>query len=347
MIDGHRHVLCEEAQKIAIRLDPVKATDYLDGAHETSAEINRKKAPVWNRKMTDLEEHVADMAGSGIDVGVLWPPPVGFYYWADPPAGAELARLINENTSRIISKKPDRFLGLAAVPLQDTDLAVRELVHAIRQLDLHGVVIASNVNGHSLDEERFRPFFEQAEELDVPIFIHPHNAAGSDRMRNYYLINFLGYPMDSTLAAAQLLFGGVLDRFPGLKICLAHAGGVLPFLLGRLEHGQSVRPEARKHCGYPVSSYLKNFYVDSITFRAETLRFVLTTMPEGHVFMGTDYPFDMGDLDAVQSVKSAVTDEALLEQILGGTLKRIMGLSQADDLAKKIEERKGRISEIQ
>ena len=335
MIDGHRHILCEEAQKMAIRLDPIKATDYLDGAHEASAEINRRNAPAWNRKMTDLEEHVADMVGSGIDMGVLWPPPVGFYYWAEPLAGAELARLINENMSRIISEKPDRFLGLAAVPLQNTDLAVRELIHAIRHLGLHGVVIASNVNGQGLDEERFHPFFEQSERLNVPIFIHPHNAAGSERMRNYYLINFLGYPMDSTLAAAQLLFGGILDRFPGLKICLAHAGGVLPFLLGRLEHGQSVRPEARKSCAHPVSYYLRHFYMDSITFRPEAIRFVLSTVPEGHVFMGTDYPFDMGDLDAVQSVKSAVTDEIPLKQILGGTLRQIMGLSWTDDLGKK------------
>jgi aminocarboxymuconate-semialdehyde decarboxylase len=335
VIDGHRHVLCKDAQKMALRLDPIKATDYLDGAQEASAEINRKKAPAWNRKMTDIEEHFADMVGSGIDMGVLWPPPVGFYYWAEPLAGAELTRLINENVCRIISKKPGRFLGLAAVPLQDTDLAVRELPHAVRDLGLHGVAIASNVNGHTLDEEQFHPFFEEAENLDVPIFIHPHNAVGSERMRNYYLINFLGYPMDSTLAAVQLLFGGVLDRFPGLKICLAHGGGVLPFLLGRLEHGQSVRPEARELCAHPVSYYLRHFYMDSITFRPETLRFVLSMVPEGHVFMGTDYPFDMGDLDAVQSVKSAVTDETLLKQILSGTLRQIMGLSGADDLDKK------------
>lgn len=311
---------------MAIRLDSIKATDYLDGAHEASAEINLKRAPQWNRKMTDIEEHLKDMKSTGIDIGILWPPPVGFYYWAEPLAGAELARLINENTSKMVSKKPEHFLGLATVPLQDSLLAIQELNYAIKILRLHGVAITSNVNGRGLDEEQFLPFFEEVERLNIPVFIHPHHPAGAERMRNYYLINFLGYPMESTLAATQLLFGGVLDRYPDLKICLAHAGGVLPFLLGRLEHGQSVRPEAQKRCQYPVSYYLKNFYVDSITFRSETLHFVLKMMPRGHVFMGTDYPFDMGDLNAVQSVRKAIEDEALLEEILGGTLRRIMGL---------------------
>ena len=145
-------------------------------------------------------------------------------------------------------------------------------------------------------------------------------------MRKYYLINFLGYPVDSTLAAAQLIFGGVLDRFPGLKICLAHAGGVLPFIIGRFEHGRLVRPEAQKYCQHPVAYYLKNFYVDSITFRSETLRFVLETMPEGHVFLGTDYPFDMGDLSGVHSVTSAVGDPLQRREILWGSLERLMGL---------------------
>lgn len=326
VIDGHRHILCLEAQQIAIRLDSTKATDYLDGAHEASTEINLKKAPQWNRKMTDLEEHFKDMEASDIDIGILWPPPVGFYYWAEPLAGAELARLINENTSKMVSKKPGHFLGLATVPLQDSFLAIQELNHAIKILRLHGVAIASNVNGHGLDEEQFLPFFEEVEKLNLPVFIHPHHPAGAERMRNYYLINFLGYPMESTLAATQLLFGGVLDRYPDLKICLAHAGGVLPFLLGRLEHGQSVRPEAQKRCQHLVSYYLKNFYVDSITFRPETLRFVIEMMPRGHVFMGTDYPFDMGDMNAVQSVRKAIEDETLLEEILGGTLRRIMEL---------------------
>jgi aminocarboxymuconate-semialdehyde decarboxylase len=330
VIDGHRHILCPEAHRMAVGLDPVKATDYLDGADEASAAVNRMKGPAWNLKMTDPAEHMADLAGAGIDMGVLGPPPVGFYYWAEPSAGADLARLVNENTSRLVAGHRDRFVGLATAPLQDTALAIREIRHASGELGLKGVAMASNVNGQELDEERFFPFFEEVERLGLPVFIHPHHAAGAERMRKYYLINFLGYPVDTTLAAAQLIFGGVLDRFPGLKICLAHAGGVLPFLLGRFEHGRSVRPEAEKLCGHPVSHYLNNFYVDTITFRPETLRFVLETMPEGHVFLGTDYPFDMGDLRGPVSVTSAVDDPLLLKSILGKNLERLMNLPESD-----------------
>jgi aminocarboxymuconate-semialdehyde decarboxylase len=189
------------------------------------------------------------------------------------------------------------------------------------------VVVGSNVNGHGFDEEQFQPFFEKVAELDVPIFVHPNNPAGTERVRDYYLVNFLAYPLESAVMAAQLVFGGILDRYPRLKICLSHAGGVLPFLLGRLEHGQAVRPEAQERCRNPFHHYLENFYVDTITFRADTLRFVLEIMPEGHVFMGTDYPYDMADTDPVGSVKAAVTDETLQRQIFGENLSRVMGIS--------------------
>jgi aminocarboxymuconate-semialdehyde decarboxylase len=283
--------------------------------------------------MTDIQEHLADLIASGIDRGILGPPPVGFYYWAESSAGAGLARMVNENTARLVSGHRDRFSGLATLPLQNVKLALEELRYAVRALGLKGVAMTSNVNGQGLDEDAFIPFFEEVENVGLPIFIHPHQAPGADRMRKYYLINFLGYPVASTLAAAQLIFGGVLDRFPGLKICLAHAGGVLPFLLGRFEHGRTVRPEARTSCKHPVAHYLKNFYLDTITFRRETLRFVLETMPEGHVFLGTDYPFDMGDPNGVASVTSVVDDPFQLKKILGENLVRMMGFPKRREKA--------------
>ena len=328
IIDGHRHLMCLEAHELANRLDPAKA-NAMAGVNEASAMVNLQKAPDWVRKMTDFDEHIADMVEAGIDMGVVWPPPPGFYYWAEPSAGSEMARMVNENSARVVQSFNDRLVGLASVPLQDVGMAVDELKRAIQQTGLSGIAIASNVNGLGLDEEQFLPFFEQVERLNVPIFIHPDFSPGSERMTNYYLANFLGYPMDSTLAACELVFGGVLDRFPDLKICLVHAGGTLPFLLGRLEHGQSVRPETREKCAHPFPHYLKNFYVDSVTFRPEILRFVATVMPEGHVFMGTDYPFDMADPDPVSSIKLAVTDDkAKRDGILGTNLSTLIGLAE-------------------
>ncbi|MEE9612796.1 MAG: amidohydrolase family protein [Desulfatiglandales bacterium] len=326
-IDGHRHVVLPDAIRVAAKLDPVKSINiYPSGLHEKSGEINRQKGVEWDRKMRDFDENVADLKAGDMDVGVLQPTQTMFFYWAERSAAAELTRMVNEYTAQGVRQHPEHLIGLATVPLQDVDLAIKELTYGVRKLGLKGVVIGSNVNGQGFDEEQFRPFFEKVEELDVPIFVHPNSPAGIERVRNYYLANFLAYPLESTIMAAQLVFGGVLDRYPNLKICLSHAGGVLPFLLGRLEHGQSVRPEAQEHCKHPFHHYLKNFYVDTITFRDDTLGFVLEIMPEGHVFMGTDYPYDMADTDPVNSVKSAVKDENVLSKILGENLSVLMGL---------------------
>ncbi len=325
-IDGHRHVLQLEAVAAASKLNPAKSTHiYPSGLDERSEQINREKGRDWNRKMSDLDENIADLDAAGLDMGVLQPTQTMFFYWAEPSAAAELSRMVNEQTAEAVRKHPDRFVGLATVPLQDGPSALRELSYAVKELGLRGVVTGSNVNGHGFDEEAFQPFFETVENLGVPIFIHPNNPAGIERIHQYYLANFLGLPLESTIAAAQLVFGGVLDRFPGLKICLSHAGGVLPFLLGRLEHGQSVRPEARDHCRRPFSDYLNHFYVDTITFRPDTLRFVLELMPPGHVLLGTDYPYDMADTDPVGSVKAAVSRKGL-NPVLGGNLSALLHL---------------------
>ena len=312
---------------IASKLNPVRSSPiHPSGLDERSEQINREKGREWGRKMSDLDENISDLNAAGLDMGVLQPTQTMFFYWTEPSAASELFRMVNEHTAKEVRSHSERLVGLATVPLQDVELAVRELSYAVKELGLRGVVTGSNVNGRGFDEEVFQPFFEKVEDLGVPLFIHPNNPAGGERLRKYYLVNFFGFPLESTIAAAQLVFGGVLDRCPKLKICLSHAGGVLPFLMGRLEHGQTVRPEARDHCRHPFSYYLRNFYVDTITFRAETLRFVLEMMPPGHVFMGTDYPYDMADTNPLGSVKAAVQDEGQLSCIIGKNLAAVLSL---------------------
>jgi len=326
-IDGHRHVVFPEAITAAAKLDPVRSGNiYPSGLHEKTEEINRRKGADWDRKMSDFAENVADLEAADMDMGVLQPTQTMFFYWAETAAAAELTRMVNEYTARGVRQFPEHLVGLATVPLQDVELAIKELSYCVQELGLKGVVTGSNVNGFGFDEEWFEPFFETVEALDVPVFIHPTSPAGVERVRNYYLANFLAYPLESTITAAQFVFGGVLDRYPNLKICLSHAGGALPFLLGRLEHGQSVRREAQEHCKHPFTYYLKNFFVDTITFRPETLAFVLEIMPKGHVFMGTDYPYDMADTDPVGSVRATVRDEDLRGKIFGENLGGLMGL---------------------
>jgi aminocarboxymuconate-semialdehyde decarboxylase len=327
-MDGHRHILCLNAVKAASKLSALRSANiYPSGIDARSEEINRVKGGEWDRKMSDFEENIADLKAAGMDRGVVQPTQTMFFYWAEPGAASELTRMVNEYTARGVHQHPEDLVGLATVPLQDVEMAVEELTHAVERLGLRGVVIGSNVNGHGFNEKRFEPFLDKVEELDIPIFMHPNNPAGAERISRYYLMNFLGLPLESAVTAAQLVFGGVLDRHPKLKICLSHAGGVLPFLLGRLEHGQSVRPEAVERCKHPFGHYLRNFYVDTITFRRDTLRFVLEIMPEGHVFMGTDYPYDMADTDPVGSVKAAVTGKDMQERVMGKNLSAILGLS--------------------
>jgi aminocarboxymuconate-semialdehyde decarboxylase len=276
--------------------------------------------------MSDLDENLADLNAAGMTMAVLQPTQTMFFYWAEPAAAAELNRMVNEFTAAEVKKRPDTWVGLATVPLQSPELAVQELNHAVKILGLKGVIIGSNMNGRNYDDEAFLPFFAKAEELGTPIWIHPNNPAGIERVKDYYLANFLGLPLESTIAVAQMVFGGILDRYPNLKICMSHAGGVLPFLVGRIDHGQAERPESREKCQHPFSHYLKNIYVDTITFRPDTLRFVLELMPPGHVFLGTDYPYDMADTDPIGSVKAAVKDEALQKAIFSSNLATILGL---------------------
>jgi aminocarboxymuconate-semialdehyde decarboxylase len=326
-IDGHRHIVVPKAVTFARKLDPEKSVHiYPSGLDPRSEEINREKGVEWDRKMSDVDENLADLKAAGMDVGVLQPTQTMFFYWAEPAAASDLARMVNEHTAQAVKKHPGNFIGLATVPLQDADLAAQELTYAVEKLGLRGAVTGSNINGRGLDDEAFEPFLSKLADFEVPLFIHPNNPAGIKRVRNYYLANFLAYPLESAIAAGQLVFGGVLDRHPNLKVCLSHAGGVLPFLLGRLEHGQSVRPEAGERCKQPFTHYLKNLYVDTITYRKDTLRFVLEVMPKGHVFMGTDYPYDMADRDPVASVRAAAEDKGLMEQVWGENVARVLGL---------------------
>ena len=199
-IDGHRHVVLPEAIRVASKLDPVRSSNiYPSGLQEKSGEINRQKGVAWDRKMSDFEENVADLKVAGMDMGVLQPTQTMFFYWAETAAAAELTRMVNEYTAKGVRQYPEHFVGLATIPLQDVDLAIKELTYSVQELGLKGVVAGSHINGHGFDEEKFQPFFEKVEALDVPIFIHPNSPAGIERVRNYYLANFLAYPLESTV----------------------------------------------------------------------------------------------------------------------------------------------------
>lgn len=246
-------------------------------------------------------------------------------YPADGPLGLKLAQAWNDAGAEMARTYPDRFIVLATLPMQDPEAAVSELDRAVTQLGCRGIYLGTNVRGKELTDPFFFPVFERIQALGVPIFLHPLNVIGAQRLANYHLHNLLGNPFDTAVAAANLIFGGLLDRFPKLQVCLPHAGGALPYLIGRLNRGWKVRPECRA-LKKPPSSYLRRFTYDTISHAPESLRYLVKLVGADRVMLGSDYCFDMGydrPLEVVTALKLSRNDQ---ERILGGNAARLLRL---------------------
>ena len=215
-------------------------------------------------------------------------------YWADGDTGARLAAAWNDGASAAHVAHPDRFVGCAMLPLQDQARALAELERAAALPGIRGVYMGTNVGGRELSDPALFPIFERAAALRLPVLLHPLRVVGGERLAPYYLTNFLGNPFDTAIAASHLVFGGVLDRLPKLTVCLPHAGGALPYVHGRLRHGQGVRPETKGVAKRPFSAYLRRFTYDIISHDPAALRYLITTVGADRVMLGTDFCFDMG-----------------------------------------------------
>jgi len=248
---------------------------------------------------------IADLDKRSLTSAVISSAPPTLSYWADKSAANELASAINEEIAQRTRTYPDRFAGLATLPLQDMDATVSEARRAIRDLHLSGFHIGSNVNGTNLDDPFFEPLFATIAELDVPVFIHPYIPAGAERMRRYYLHNLIGMVSETGLAIASVIYGGILERWPDIKICFAHAGGTFPYIKGRLDHGYLVREEeCTKALPHPPSHYIGKLYFDSIAHDHASLKFLVDLVGSDHIVIGSDYPFDMGNEQPFEVVTS-------------------------------------------
>jgi aminocarboxymuconate-semialdehyde decarboxylase len=262
----------------------------------------------------DLDLRIEFLNKNGIDKQVLTAPPFLFYYWSNTAEARTLMSIENDAIADTVRRHPDRFIGLATVMLQDVDASIAECERA-KKLGLAGVEIGSNVNDISLADERYWKFFEAAEALDMPIAIHPHNVYGRELMDDFHLRNLIGFPADTTLAAAKLIFSGVPDKFPRLRICLGQAGGFLPYIIGRLDTGYNARPECRRNITKRPSEYLRYFYYDSIIHSASVTSFLISSVGPDRLMLGTDFPFDMAalspvaDLDAQQHLTAAQREQ--------------------------------------
>jgi len=298
-IDMHTHMEIPAA----VDLLPEKPKPLSSPLSAKSAAHQEHLVEMIRDQLQNPERKIADMEKAGIDMSIISIAPPQLFYNLEGELAINVSRKQNEEIAAMVQKYSKKFAGMATVPMQNPGAAVKELERAIVELKLKGVEIGSNVRRRYLGDPSFLPFFERAAALDVPIFIHPIDTAGSDRMEDYYFPNVIGNPLDTTITAGHLVFSGIFDRFPGLKIVLAHAGGFVPYNIDRWDHGFRVRPECQEFIKRPPTTYLKYFYYDTISHGPETLRFLIWRAGADRVVMGTDHPYDMGDLDPLKSLR--------------------------------------------
>lgn len=242
------------------------------------------------------EVRISEMDNTEVSVQVLSTIPVLFNYWAKANDGLETSRFLNDHIAECVSREPKRFMGIGTVPMQDTELSIREMERCMKELNMPGLELGSNINGKNLSDPSFFPFYEAAEKLGCALFIHPWEMMGEDQMQKYWLPWLVGMPAETSRAICSMIFGGIFERFPKLRVAFAHGGGSFPFTIGRIEHGFDVRPDlvAIDNKKGP-REYLKQFWVDSLVHDKKAFEFLLDLMGDDNICLGSDYPFPLGE----------------------------------------------------
>ena len=316
-IDIHAHYSPECAQRA------LDAGGQLHGMQLKRTDNPRHR---WN-----LAQHLQDMDSLGVDVHVLSAQTYLYNYDLPLEVTRATAAEINDEIAEVSRTRPDRFAGLATLPMQDVGAAIAELERAVG-LGLKGAMIADHVNGHTYDEPAFLPFFKAAERAGALLFFHQKGGSSllTERAPRYHLRNTVGNPLDRALTFASLVFGGVMDACPELKVCLAHGGGYVCYGIGRMDRGWEVRREAREHLAKPPSRYLRRFYYDCLTHSEPALRFLIDSVGADRVVFGTDWPADMmldWPVTWILSMTSLTDEEK--ELILWRNLERLLDLPPA------------------
>lgn len=271
------------------------------------------------KPVRDLAERQQRLAQQGVDRQVLSTWMEMYCYFLPPEVGARWCRLQNRTLAEDIRPHGAKFSGMAIVPLQDGKLAAQELEHAAVNLGLRGVMVGPNFLERNLDDPSLEPLWATAEQLDQPVLVHPYAPQVGFRLQRYNLSQAVGNPMDTTIAAGSLVFGGVADRHPDLKMILVHGGGFFPYQIGRFQRVYEVTPEAREHAQRPPLDYLRWFYYDTMLLYAPAVRYLAETLGGDRVLLGSDYPFDVGDHDPTRVVREAKLDQATEQQVLSDT----------------------------
>jgi aminocarboxymuconate-semialdehyde decarboxylase len=323
-IDIHAHWYPEEWLRLFERDGP-KEGAKLERTPKGYSIRTERITNAFDDEFVSLERRLAGMRRQGVDLHAL-SLTAPMVYWASPGFGLALSQAYNDAASAAHLKHPDRFVGLATLPMQAPELALTELERCAKLPGMRGLYMATNINGADLDEKRFWDVYAKAEELGWTVFLHPVDTIGRERTTRYYLKNLLGNPYDTGVAAAHLVFGGVLDAFPKLEVNLPHAGGTFPWLIGRLDHGTKVRPEL-KHMKAAPSDYLRRFTYDTIGHDDRINAALVRLVGADRITLGSDYCFDMGLSDPVATVDRLRLSPGETDQIKGETAARLLRLS--------------------
>lgn len=282
----------------------------------------------------DPKVRIKECEDVDVHVQVLSTVPVMFNYWTQPEHGYDISRFLNDHLSKVCKKYPKKFVGLGTVPLQDTTLAIHELERCMKTLGLKGVEIGTHVNGKNLDAPELFDFFAAAQELGAAIFVHPWDMLGGERLKDYWLPWLIGMPTELAIAISSMIFGGVLEKLPRLKIAFAHGGGSFPGLLGRLDHGHQARPDlvAIRNSKSP-REYLNRIYVDSLVHDKQALKSLIDVFGENRVALGSDYPFPLGEERPGKLIMECKDLSASTkERLLSGTALEWLTMTKKDFL---------------